>query len=124
MICPCDFDECFDPFPNAICPSGMTDWTVSARFRNFVSAPPLEPESTIPTRCIEPDNQLTRTRLSGRDNRDFGPKRGETGWRGSPSCVSRDTDGEPETRRETSQPVAGTGVETKKADVVSVGFVS
>ena len=76
----------------------------------FVFGPPTEPNSYIP--------------LSGRDNRDFGPKGAESGGGHQSVDVSRDLGGETEPRVASSQLVASSGVCTKKADVVSVGFVS
>ena len=85
---------------------------------------PTEPNCDFLDRSTETNNEITRAGLSGRDNRDFGPKWAESGgghpWVG----VSRDPGGETEPREGNSQLVARTGVCTKKADVVSVGFVS
>ena len=59
-----------------------------------------------------------------RNNRDFGANSGENGHRFPPLGISRDTVRETERGIPRSQLVARTGVSTKKADVVSVGFVS
>ena len=86
--------------------------------------PPTEAKSYIPNRSTETNNEITRAGLSGRDNREFGRKSAERGH-GHPSVgVSRDLGGETEPAGACSQLVAAPGVSTKKADVVSVGFVS
>ena len=86
--------------------------------------PPTEPNSYIPDRPTETNNEITRAGLSCRDNRDFGPKWGESAD-GHPSVgVSRDRGGETEPRVGRSQLVATPGVSTKKADAANVGFVS
>ena len=90
----------------------------------FVFGPPTEPDSYIPTPSTETNNEITRAGLSCRDNRDFGPKLAEMGHGRPPVGVSRDTGEETEPRPGSSQVVARTGVSTKKADGVSVGFVS
>jgi hypothetical protein len=55
----------------------------------FVS--PTEPNSDILDRSIETNNEITRAGLSGRGNRDFGPKWAE-GGDGNPSVgVARAT---------------------------------
>ena len=90
----------------------------------FAFVSPTEPNSYIPDRPTETNNEITRAGLSCRDNRDFGPKWAESGG-GHPSArVSRDLGGETGPERDCSQLVATPGVCTKKADVVSVGFVS
>ena len=86
--------------------------------------PPTEPDRDIPTRSTETNNEITRAGLSSRDNRDFGPKSAEKGCWYPRVGVSRDLGGETEPRVASSQLVASSGVCTKKADVVSVGFVS
>ena len=86
--------------------------------------PPTEPNSYIPSRPTETNNEITRAGLLVRDNRDFGPKWAESGGGRPSGGVSRETGGETEPREGRSQLVAATGVSTKKADVVSVGFVS
>ena len=90
----------------------------------FVFGPPTEPDSYIPTPSTETNNEITRAGLSGRDNRDFGPKSPRMGGGRPPVDVARDDAGETEPREGSSQVVARTGVSTKKADGVSVGFVS
>ena len=40
----------------------------------FVFVPPTGPNCDIPSRPTEPDNEITRAGLSGRDNREIGPK--------------------------------------------------
>ena len=90
----------------------------------FAFGPPTEPKSYIPSRSTETNNEITRAGLSGRDNRDFGPKWAESGG-GHPSVgVSRDWMERRSPREGSPQLVARTGVSTKKADGVSVGFVS
>ena len=85
---------------------------------------PTEPNCDFLDRSTETNNEITRAGLSGGDNRDFGPKWAESGG-GHPSVgVSRDLGRETEPKRACSQLVASSGVSTKKADVVSVGFVS
>ena len=86
--------------------------------------PLTEPDSYIPTRPTETNNEITRAGLLGRDNRDFGPKSAESGSGRADAGVSRDTGGETEPQSDCSQLVARTGVSTKKADAVNVGFVS
>lgn len=86
--------------------------------------PLTEPETDIPTRPTETNNEITRAGLSGRDNREFGAESAERGRGRAAVGVARDIGGETEPRQDSSQLVASSGVCTKKADVVSVGFVS
>ena len=65
---------------------------------SFVFGPLTEPECTFSDRYREPNNEITRAWVMGRDTRDFGAKSGESGH-GRPSVdVSRDTGGEREPR--------------------------
>ena len=58
----------------------------------FVSL--TEPERDIPTRPTEPNNEITRAWVMGRDKREFGRKSGEMSGGLPPVNVSRDADGE------------------------------
>lgn len=60
----------------------------------FVLGSPTEPECDIPTRPTETNNEITRAGLSGRDNREFGPKSAERGHAWWPMGVARDNGGE------------------------------
>ena len=62
----------------------------------FVFGSLTEPNCDILDRSTETNNEITRAGLSGRDNRDFGPKWAESGHRRWPVGVSRDTGGETE----------------------------
>ena len=55
----------------------------------FVFVPLTEPETDFPTRSTEPDNELTRARVMGRDNRDLGGKSALRGGGGRSAGVSR-----------------------------------
>jgi len=56
-----------------------------------------EPERDIPTRYTEPNNELTRAWVMGRDKREFGQNSYESGWWCPHGDVARDTLGETKT---------------------------
>ena len=61
--------------------------------------PPTEPNCDFLDRSTETNNEITRAGLSGRDNREFGPKWAESGHGRLRVGVSRDTGGETEPGR-------------------------
>ena len=62
----------------------------------FVFGSPTEPNSYIPSRPTETNNEITRAGLSWRDNREFGPKWTESDGGHLSVSVSRDLGGETE----------------------------
>ena len=85
--------------------------------------PLTEPETDFPTRSTEPDNELTRARVMGRDNRDLGGASASRGGGGWSAGVSRGAGGERGEERAWPQVVARNGVETKKAQGVGLGLI-
>ncbi len=61
------------------------------RFNFFVYGPLTESERDIPTRYTEPNNEITRAWVMGRDKREFGAKWSQSGLECPTVNVSRDT---------------------------------
>ena len=84
-------------FPGATFPKNLP-WAAT-HLHLFVFGLPTEPNSYIPNRSTETNNEITRARLSGRDNRDFGPNWAEGGHAQRTVGVSRDLGEETEPKR-------------------------